>query len=391
MTPEKTTKATKICPVCGTKLSESATRCLVCGTALNTTAQPKKASTLAPKKPGEVRMSLPLVIGLGLLLLVLIGLLIFFILQRNQAPAAGTNVPPAETATLTPTKTATPTQTLTQTPEPTWTPLAPIQITVQANEYCSTYAGRYNVSMTSIIQLNNLNADCTLSVGMPLLIPQPTMTPTTIPTNTPNPTEAAELSDRCDKVMPVVVQPGWTLSRISLEYNVSMALIREFNKMSSDIVREGETIIVPLCERKPTDGPTPTPTDSPPYPPPNLLLPVSGSSFSAGNDSVTLQWAAVADLKDNEVYRVTVQDLSSDVEKILVDYVSDTKYIIPVSFRPVDTNPHIIQWTIQVAKRISQGEDTPVYLDAGATSEKRVFSWVGTGVAPTAPAPTPTP
>jgi len=145
-------------------------------------------------------------------------------------------------------------------------------------------------------------------------------------------------------------------------------------------------LVIPLCERKPTEGPTPTPTPAPPYPAPNLLLPSSGAAFNAATNAITLQWASVADLRDNELYRVTVEDLTAGNGTMVVEYVRDTKYILPSNYRPLDATPHIFQWSVIVARQINAGETNPIYELAGLESEKRVFSWMGTGTAVT---PTP--
>ena len=213
-----------------------------------------------------------------------------------------------------------------------------------------------------------------------LLIPRPPLTPSPQPTATSSGLEATE-SD-CQTIT-IKVESGWTLSSIALNYNVTMASIREYNRMTNDIVYEGLNLIIPLCERKPTAGPTPTPTPAPPYPAPNLLLPSSGAAFSAQQDAITLQWAAVADLRENELYRVTVEDLTAGNGRILVEYVRDTRFILPTSFRPLDTTPHIIQWSVAVARQINSGATNPIYEEAGFLSEKRVFSWIGTGAAVT--------
>jgi hypothetical protein len=78
-----------------------------------------------------------------------------------------------------------------------------------------------------------------------------------------------------------------------------------------------------------------------------------------------------------------VQDLTSAEEKILVDYVSDTKYILPASFRPIDTTPHIIQWSVSVARQINSYPNNTINEEAGAISQFREFSWVRSGIAPT--------
>jgi hypothetical protein len=71
----------------------------------------------------------------------------------------------------------------------------------------------------------------------------------------------------------------------------------------------------------------------------------------------------------------------------LVDYVTDTKYIVPTSFRPNDNLPHVMKWWVTVVRQ--SGNDSagkPIYESAGDVSEQRAFSWIGAAVATT---PTP--
>lgn len=375
------------CPVCGTKLSENARRCLVCGTDLASSSEPsspkpkKTNEKIDSKRIPEVRMNLIALIAIIVVILVLIGLLIFFIVTGGNPEAEGL-VNPDTTITVTPTLTNTPSNTPTQTPLPTWTPLPPIEYTVKDNETCLDIALQFNTSVQSIILSNNLNTSCLISPGIVLQVPQPTLTPSPVPTATPE----AFISDleMCTNVDTIIVEANMTLSSIAANYNVSMSDIRIYNNLVNDIVRQGDKLIIPLCDRLPTAGPTLTPTPLPPYPAPNPLLPRSGAAFAATDEAVTLQWASVASLFPGEVYRVVVQDLTSAEEKILVDYVSDTKYILPTSFRPVDTTPHIIQWSVSVARQINSDPNNPIYEEAGAISVFRVFSWVGSGILPTA-------
>lgn len=373
------------CPVCGTKLSDSARRCLVCGTELtDSPAGPKskgKTEKIDSKRIPEVKINLVALIAIIVLILVLIGLLIFFIINRGETPADA--LAEAEmTATTTPTLTTTPRNTATQTPLPTWTPLPPIEYTVKDNETCLDIALQFNTSVQSIILANNLNTSCMISPGLVLQVPQPTLTPSPVPTATPE----AFIADveMCTHTDTIIVDANMTLSSIAANYNVSMSDIRIYNNLPNDIVRQGQKLIIPLCDRLPTAGPTLTPTPLPPYPAPNLLLPRSGAAFTAEDQAVTLQWASVASLYPGEVYRVMVQDLTSAEEKILVDYVSDTKFILPASFRPTDTTAHIIQWSVSVARQINADPNNPIYEEAGAVSAYRVFSWVGSGISPTA-------
>jgi LysM repeat protein len=373
------------CPVCGTKLSENARRCLVCGTDLTSepsTLKPKKTNDkIDSKRIPEIKMNLIAFIAIIVVILVLIGLLIFFIITGGKSEAEGL-VNAEATITVTPTLTITPSNTPTQTPLPTWTPLPPVEYTVKDNETCLDIALQFNTSVQSIILANNLNTSCLISPGSVLQVPQPTLTPSPVPTATPE----AFIADveMCTQTDTIIVEADMTLSSIAANYNVSMSDIRIYNNLPNDIVRQGDRLIIPLCDRLPTAGPTLTPTPLPPYPAPNPLLPRSGAAFTATDEAVTLQWASVASLFPGEVYRVMVQDLTSAEEKILVDYVSDTKYILPASFRPIDTTPHIIQWSVSVARQINSDPNNPIYEEAGAISQFRVFSWVGSGIAPTA-------
>ena len=379
---EKHNRGSQTCPVCGTRISESATRCLVCGTTLGGTVTTKKERPIDSKRIPEVKMSLGVLIGMGILILALIGVVAFLAVSQKRAATAETQIAEEPTQTATPTLTLNPTNTPTLPPEPTWTPLPPVDYVVKANETCSDIAAQFRVSIQSIILENNLSTECLLSEGRTIKVPQPTPTPSPVPTATP---EAIEIDpDVCTNTVSIVVSANDTLQGIALNYNVSIQDIQEFNNLQGTTIRTGSTLVIPLCDRLPTPGPTLTPTPVPPYPAPNLLLPRSGAAFLASDESVTLQWASVAALLPGEVYRVKVQDLTSVEEKILVAYVTDTKYILPSTFRPADSNAHIIAWSVAVARQINQDNTNPIYEEAGATSAFRVFSWIGSGLQPTA-------
>lgn len=370
MNLEKTPSKTKLCPVCGTRLSETATRCLVCGSQLEASAETKSATPIKTRRMPEIKLSLPLALGLIALLIALIVVAVLFAINAAKPAPEVTVV--ENTPTLTPTETMTPTQTLTPTLVPTITPLPPIEYTVKEGDYCGSIALVFGVSIQSIIRENNLDAACSVAPGRLLMIPQPTPTATPLPTAT---LSEAESTESACQTLSYVVQANDTLSTIAANYNVTMASIREYSGMVNDIVYEGQYLTIPLCERKPTAGPTPTPTPLPPYPAPNLLLPIDGSPFDLTNEAITLQWSAVAELQENEYYAVTVEDLSSAEKKMIVQYVSDTKYILPVSFRPTDNIPHIMRWWVSIVRQTNNGTSAAVYEQAGYLSEKRVFSW----------------
>jgi murein DD-endopeptidase MepM/ murein hydrolase activator NlpD len=220
---------------------------------------------------------------------------------------------------------------------------------------------------------------------MSLKIPHPTPTPSPVPTQTLAPNQATEQACPRDNY---TVQSGDTLTGIARAYNVGTQAIMDYNNMANDSVFAGQILVIPLCKRNPTPGPTPTPTTPPPYPAPNLLLPRDGDRFTQADDTVTLQWASVGPLRDNEAYQITIEDISDVTGSVrLIAQATDTKYIVPTSFRPADVNPHILRWWVAVVRQTDTDVNgNPVYTTAGAASAKRDFTWSG---APPIASPTP--
>jgi LysM repeat protein len=387
MSPEKNTSPTKLCPTCGTRVKEDATRCLVCGADLANVEKVAAAGKVVQgTRMPSITLSLPGAIGLLALFLMIGAVIVFFALQRQSSPE--TLAPLTATPTITPTSTTTPIPTntplptLTNTPEPSPTP---ITYSVKENDTCIGIAAFFGTSVQSIVTLNNLPAACdTLYIGQPLLIPQPTPTATALPSATYSAAEQTEAA--CQKVE-IVVQSTDTLGSISANYNVPMEAIKEENGLPGDTVYLGQPLVIPLCRQFATPGPSPTATPNPPYAAPNLLLPPNGAPFTIADDAITLQWASVGSLQENEAYQVTIEDLTAGLGPSLVDEVTDTKYIVPTTIRPTDKSSHIFSWYIEVV-RISGSDESgnPVWSSAGASSSPRYFSWTG---APGAPTPTP--
>lgn len=372
---------TKVCPTCGTRLGENATRCLVCGRTFSTSAK----SSPRPKTPArslpQLHISLPLAIGLLFIILAVGGGVIFLALRGG-----GQIAPPEQTATASPSPTfeQSPTPTLTATPQPTFTPLPPIEYQIRANDSCGYIAILFDVTVRSIADLNKLPPDCgILSVGQTILVPQPTPTATPLATSTISANQATQAA--CG-TLDYRVGDNDTLSAIAANYNISVETLKAYNGLTSNNIYSGQVITIPLCERLPTAGPTPTPTNPPPYSAANLLLPADGAIFTGVNDTVTLQWSAIGGLSQTESYAIIVEDLTEGQGKKLVDYTADTKYIVPATFRPAGNSPHIIRWWVQPVRQSGATEagDT-IWVPAGAQSSPRVFVWSGIGAAATQP------
>ena len=374
MAPELNSQI-KICPTCGTKMAENASRCLVCGRTFTVKSAPQAKQTVQAQRLPELKLSLPLAIGLLFIILAVGGGLIFLLLRGT-----GQVAPPEATATASPSPTfeQSPTPTITSTPEPTFTPLPPKEHQIRDNDTCSLIAVIYDVTVKSIADLNNLAPDCgVLSVGKTILVPQPTPTASPMATSTLSVNQATESA--CQKIEYRVGEND-TLSGIAANYAVSVETLKTYNGLTSNNIYSDQVITIPLCERLPTAGPTPTATLPPPYPPANLLLPADGAIFTGVNDSITLQWASIGGMLEGESYAVTIEDLTQGQGRKLVDYANDTKYIIPVTFRPVENAPHIIRWWVQPVRQSgTTASGDAIWMPAGSQSVSRVFSWSGIG------------
>ena len=312
----------------------------------------------------EVTLSLPAAIGLLALFLMIGAVMVFYALRSKPEVVIQFTPTVTVTETSTPTITATelpPTATDTPLPSPT-----PLSYKVEAGQSCGFIAATFGISIEAIRQANNLSVDCFISEGQNLVIPQPTPTVTPLPTSTLS--VAQQTESACQRVS-YEVKEGDSPSSIAVNYNVPWQSIKEENGLPGDVVYFGQTLWIPLCKRTAPPGPTSTPTPPPPYLAPNLLLPVDGSPFSLADDSVTLQWAAVGTLRENEGYMVTVEDITSGQGNKLVRFVTDTKFTVPASSRPNDRSAHIFYWWVVTVRQTGTDSDgKPVYDPAGARS-----------------------
>jgi LysM repeat protein len=290
----------------------------------------------------------------------------------SPAAASATPTRPTSAPTNTVPPTFTPQPTATETQAPTDTPLPPQEYTVAANDTCLKIAADFEVSFQSIITLNALDPNCTLSVGQVLLIPQPTPTPSPQPTATLN----ANIVTSIPRAT-YTVNAGDTLQGIAQFYGITVADLMEVNGITDPLsIRPEQVLIIPL-ERRVTPGPTPTATPPPPWPAPNQLLPADGETFAAGDGAVTLQWTSVGTLRSDEYYYVEVEDVTCNCAGFRRWPTTETKWIVPDDFRPTDGTAHIYRWTVTTVRLRPGTEAQPVYDPAGTTSPHRVFSWSG--------------
>ena len=401
----------RICPLCNTRVGEVATKCIVCGTdltsgeksteelpettqrselgSLQQSSTPSATSTvhesqttsqgMIPRRivGGRISVPVPAVIG-GVLLLVLGGLTLMLL-------SWGVNPFVDPTSTITPTMTRQPTftpyPTSTRTPMPTTTPMPALVHKVQEGDSCIRLAVVYDVSVQSILQLNGFSQACPIFISQEVLVPQPTATPA------PTATQTLEPRALTQSARPThVVSAGESLSSIAVYFGVSFGAMADVNgKLPPDYaIIVGETLVIPIDILAPTEGPTPTNTPLPPYPAPELLYPPDGAVVSSIEQTVSLQWASVGVLQENEVYMVVVEDVTANSARRIVETTLTTRYIMTVEMKPYEAIPHVFKWTVVPARQSSTSSaGKPVFKPAGATSEERTFIWTGIGVVPT--------
>jgi LysM repeat protein len=379
------TTAPRLCPTCGTRVGAAATKCLVCGADLTAKAP---VSTRGGSKPGTLgaprtRGPLPII----LLVLVILGLAgggaYYFYTQLNHGGggplAVANNVTGTPTATNSPPPSFTWTPTATETPVPSDTPQPPLSYKVVTGDTCVAIAAAHNVSSQSIILLNNLDPNCNLSVGRTLLIPLPTPTPSPLPSATLGAAVATQVPRTT-----YTVHSGDTLAGIAKFYGVTVADLMDVNGLTDPgSITAGQVLIIPL-ERVITPGPSPTATLPPPWPAPNQLVPADGQSFNA-SDVVTLQWTAVGTLRADEFYIVNVEDVTCNCARTYRQATTETKLIVPATFRHTDATLHVYRWTVTTGHLRAGDTALPQYDSAGASSPIRDFIWMG-GAAPAATA-----
>jgi LysM repeat protein len=375
MSENPQTPFSELCPTCGTRVRPDAARCPVCGSELKKKREKDRpAKAVRGSRMPEITLSLPVAMILLVLVLVAGGVGVYFGIKSTVGIVQPT---PEATATNTPTPSLTPTPltpTVTLTPLPSVTPFTHI---VRQDDSCGLIAALYNSSVQAIIQENTLDANCSLFIDMELKVPQPTPTKTPLASPTPNATEMAIASCETENY---IVKADETLSLIASVKEVPAEAIREWNGLPTDNVYEGQQLTIPYCERQVVGGATVTPSPAPPYPAPELLLPLDGASFTLAEDTVSLQWSSVGTLRENEAYQVTIVDITAGDDRSLVAQVIDTKYIIPQTFRPTDNVPHVFRWSVAPVVRRGVEADTgnPSWELAGTGSVTWVFTWSGT-------------
>jgi LysM repeat protein len=156
---------------------------------------------------------------------------------------------------------------------------------VQAYQYLLTIAQAYGVSVDTILALNYLKADSTLSIGQKLLIRGPDQTPT--PTPLPL-TPLQKLTPASDGKYYHTVTEGQTLEWIANLYGVSLADLMAWNYLNaSSIIYPGNRLFLDVTP-PPTLTPTPAPATETPLPSATLSLSPTATQVPSPTPTATV-------------------------------------------------------------------------------------------------------
>ena len=268
--------------------------------------------------------------------------------------------------------------------------------------------------MSTVVALNDLADASRIQEGQEIQVPWPT--PTFDPNAVPTPTTEGQANATVDPFAVVAaggaeflgvalpatatlpagiqwhtVMKDENIITIGVQYGANVRVLSELNPQISFsqcdfglqfggpnctvLLYEGQQMRVPaptptpFLSPTPNGSETPTPTATATFNLPGALSP-SDRAFFAYGELITLRWTATGTLAADEVYLVTVEDLTTG--QVFTATTSELSFVLPDEWRVQDADRHDFQWTIGV---ITVGQqDSPRY-----TTEPRQFTWQGRG------------
>ena len=115
--------------------------------------------------------------------------------------------------------------------------------TVKKGDSLWAISKRYNVSLNELYAANNLNKNSVLKIGQQIQIPVEggTATVTTVAA------DAYQPSDYNMATETYTVKGGDNLSKIAVKYNTSVRALKAANNKTSDLIRVGEKLMIPVA------------------------------------------------------------------------------------------------------------------------------------------------
>ena len=374
---------TRLCPQCGTPVSTRATTCAICGYDFVAAHKAKQRVQAEQREEAAQRPVRAIAIGVtAVIVLMLIAALVI----RNRAEAVAALTP---TATPTPTQTPTPSRTPTSTPTPPFspTPIPPREYKVQPGDNIFYIADIFQVGYEDLLAFNGLTENSILQVGQTILIPPPTPTPTP----SPMPQDVTPALSATTAEIVHIVQAGETLIGIAQQYLVPVDdILRANNIQDPNQIHAGDQIVIPRIGG-PQSSPGPgTPTSLPNYGAVTLLQPLDGSRIVEADRPILLQWLSAGLLRDNETYRVTIEQIEGTLRPPSTYIRATSLHVLPDLFPPPNDSHRTFRWTVTIMRQVGVGNDgTPLY-QVVSPSVARTFQWLPAQATPTlTPVPNP--
>ncbi len=312
--------------------------------------------------------------------------------------------------TIGPSLTPSPTFPPTVTPRPTQGPatnlptavptetLGPIEHVIRDGDSCSLIAAIYDTGVAAIRELNGLNQGCIIgSPGQVILVPRATQTPTPPAYDITLTVQYESLPPSLKNVTPYAVytlcpEEGDTLTSMALENGTTNQRLCEMNPLPDGLDCRGcdfSESAVGRCDIPPpisifacynVPGPTHTPTftptfsgmetatPTPTYMPPQAIQPVNGSTVQG---DVYLTWLSVGELKDNELYQLSVVDETTGEN--FIDTTRNPDYRIDNLWKPAAGQSRNILWSVEVVVQNEAG----LYIPVSDRSFNSRFVWEG--------------
>jgi LysM repeat protein len=114
--------------------------------------------------------------------------------------------------------------------------------TVKKGDSLWAISSRYNVSLSELYAANGLNKNSVLNIGQQIQIPVEGGT-ATVKTETADTYQPSGYNMATESY---TVKGGDNLSKIAVKYNTSVSSIKAANNKTSDMIRVGETLIIPV-------------------------------------------------------------------------------------------------------------------------------------------------
>jgi len=252
----------------------------------------------------------------------------------------------------------------TSTPTPTFTPSpTPFMYTIRTGDTLSEIAKRFNTTVEALMQSNGIEDATRIRVGTQITIVQP-------------PDYSAAMAYETYEV-----QHGDSLFTVSAEYGVPIAEIRKVNNLTSDNLKVGQKLRIPVGTATPTPtltpAPTLTPTPGPPRPAPLLLAPPDGAAFEGTGTVILLNWASIGILDKDEWYVVRLRRVGSSASQLPLAWVKATSWRVPLDLCIAGlTDPQRFRWEVTIMRQTGVAEDG-TWLGAAMSpaSAGRTFSW----------------